>query len=469
MLKLFKNFSYTIFSNLSNTLISVLVIFIIPKVINQTDYGMFQIFLFYFSYAGLLQLGWLDGIYLRYGGIYYKDINKNIFKGQFGLYSLFQLVIATGIIIYSLVCIKGNFRNLAILIAIGVFSTNVKGFFQFVLQLTNRITSFAISNVITSVAYGLLVIVVLIIGIRNYTYFIWANIIGQIVAFIYGAYLCKDILLKKVKPEYSFDEVKENISSGIKISFASISGMLILGIVRLGVQKEWSVVTFGKVSLVLSICNLLMLFINAASLVLFPILRRIKNKDMRKIYSSVNSFFLPFLYLLLITYYPVRLIIDAWLPKYQGTLIFMAFLFPLGLYQGKFEVMSTTFFKVWRMETDLMLVNIISLIASAIFTLFFAIFLHNLSLSILSIIFTLAIRSFISDLVILRKMNINLIKSFIEENLVVAVFIISNFIFKWYTSLLTYTIFILLVIFMERDNIKSGIKTVRQIDFNAIE
>ena len=81
----------------------------------------------------------------------------------------------------------------------------------------------------------------------------------------------------------------------------------------------------------------------------------------------------------------------------------------------------------------------------------------------------MAIRSFISDLVILRKMNINLIKSFIEESLVAAVFIISNFIFKWYTSLLTYTIFILLVIFMERDNIKSGIKTVRQIDFNAIE
>ena len=93
MIRLLKNFSYTILSNLGNALVSMLVVFIIPKIISPHDYGMFQIFLFYFSYAGLIQFGWLDGIYLRYGGAYYSNLDKSMVRGQFQLYTTVQTII----------------------------------------------------------------------------------------------------------------------------------------------------------------------------------------------------------------------------------------------------------------------------------------------------------------------------------------------------------------------------------------
>ena len=45
--------------------------------------------------------------------------------------------------------------------------------------------------------------------------------------------------------------------------FANIASMLIIGVVRFGIERSWDVETFGKVSLTLSASNLMMLFINA--------------------------------------------------------------------------------------------------------------------------------------------------------------------------------------------------------------
>lgn len=469
MLKLLKNFSYTILSNLGNALVSTLVVFIIPKLISQHDYGMFQIFLFYFSYAGLIQFGWLDGIYLRYGGAYYHELDKGNLRGQFRLYTLFQLLVCIGIITYGMLTFSGLPLNLLILIILGILVTNEKSFFQFVLQLSNRISEFSFSTILSAVVYALFVAILLLIGIRNYHFFIWANILGQVCALIYGIWVCKDIFSSHDHVRYNFFEIKKNISAGVKISFSSIAGMLILGIVRLGVQTQWSVATFGKVSLVLSICNLLMLFINAASLVLFPVLRRLNNDNMLKIYRSISNILMPLMYLMLILYYPIELLISLWLPKYQGTLIFMAVLFPLGLYQGKFEVLSNTFFKVWRMETYLMIVNLIALIVSGIFTVFFSLCYKDLNLLILSIIFTLAIRSFCSDWILFKKKSIKLFFSFIEETIIVFIFILSNVFLIWYLSLCLYLVLLSVIWFFEREKIKISLINIKNVDYKTIE
>lgn len=65
----------------------------------------------------------------------------------------------------------------------------------------------------------------------------------------------------------------ENISVGIKLMFANIASMLIIGIVRFGIERAWDVATLGKVSLTLSILNMI-IFINAVGIIMFPTLRR---------------------------------------------------------------------------------------------------------------------------------------------------------------------------------------------------
>ena len=78
--------SYTIFSNFVSLIASALVILIIPKLIGVEEYGYWQLYLFYSSYVGFLHFGWNDGIYLRFGGEDYNNLDKNLFNNKKYLY-----------------------------------------------------------------------------------------------------------------------------------------------------------------------------------------------------------------------------------------------------------------------------------------------------------------------------------------------------------------------------------------------
>ena len=78
-----KNISYSFSANLISLLISVFMVMFVPKLLSVNDYGLWQLFLFYFSYLGFLHFGWEDGIYLRYAGNRFDELNRKTFAGQF--------------------------------------------------------------------------------------------------------------------------------------------------------------------------------------------------------------------------------------------------------------------------------------------------------------------------------------------------------------------------------------------------
>ena len=59
-----RNISYSFFANGISLLISVFMVLVIPKFISVYDYGIWQLFLFYFTYLGFFPLGLVDGCLL---------------------------------------------------------------------------------------------------------------------------------------------------------------------------------------------------------------------------------------------------------------------------------------------------------------------------------------------------------------------------------------------------------------------
>ena len=78
-----KNIVYSFSANLISLLISVFMVMIVPKYLSMEDYGLWQLFLFYFSYLGFLHFGWEDGIYLRYAGKNYNELDSRTFPDNF--------------------------------------------------------------------------------------------------------------------------------------------------------------------------------------------------------------------------------------------------------------------------------------------------------------------------------------------------------------------------------------------------
>ena len=89
-----KNITMVLCSNMINMLVSVAIGFILPKYLTLESYGYYKLFQFYINYAGLLHLGYADGIFLRYGGMTINQITKeNILTNSCTLRNM-QLIIS---------------------------------------------------------------------------------------------------------------------------------------------------------------------------------------------------------------------------------------------------------------------------------------------------------------------------------------------------------------------------------------
>ncbi len=449
-----KNFSYTLSSNLISMIISTLVILIVPKLIGVEDYGYWQLYLFYSSYVGFLHFGWNDGIYLRYGGKEYSELNKRLFFSQFWMLVIFQILVGFLIIIFSNLFSTDTDRLFIIkMTTLCMLIVNIRLMLIYVLESTNRIKEYARITLMEKVFYCCLILLFLLVGFREYKILITADIIGKFITLGYAIYYCRDIVFNKISVFYfNIKETANNINVGIKLMFANIASMFIIGVVRFGIERTWDVSTFGKVSLTLSISNLLMLFINAVGIIMFPVLRRTNQERLPVIYSTLRTFLMVPLLGILLVYYPLEVILSAWLPQYAESLKYMALLFPMCIYEGKMVLLINTYLKTMRKEKLMLSINVVSVLLSIFLTIIFTQIFMNLELIIVSIVILLAFRCILAEILLSRMLNVSVYKDIFLELLLSIIFILTGwFISSWYGIAIYCVIYALYLLIKRRD------------------
>jgi O-antigen/teichoic acid export membrane protein len=459
-----KNFSYTISSNLISLIISTLIVIVVPKLVGVEEYGYWQLYLFYSSYVGFLHFGWSDGIYLRYGGEEYNDLDKKTFSSQFYLMMLFQFFIAVIIVIASIKFVNDNDRVfILVMVALNAIIVNVLSVLLLTLQATNRIKDYAQINIISRVSYVLLIVMLLFIGLREYRVMILADLAGKTLSLIYAIYVCKDIAIFKLNTlKIGIDETIENLRVGIKLMFANIASMLIIGVVRFGIEYSWDVSTFGKISLTLSVSNLLMLFINAIGIVIFPVLRKLDKKSLPELYLVIRDILMSVLFCILLFYFPMNAVLLKWLPNYADSLTFMALLFPISLYEGKMGLLINTYLKTLRKEKYIMRVNIIVLLLSVISTIFTAVIFRNLNAAILSILIVISVRSILAEIYLAEVLKITVCKDIIYETILAILFVTIGWHINSITGFVLYLLAASLYVFIKRKELKISFNKMKK-------
>lgn len=420
-----KNFSYTFISNLLSIIISTVLVLIIPRYIGIGDYGYWQLYIFYVSYISYMSLGLTDGSYLRYGGYEYNALPRSIFVSQFWflviLDIIFNFLIA---LVYTLNSTDPNKVIVVLLTCIAGVLTVPRSLITLMLQATNKIKEYSMTVIIEKIIYFLLVILILLSGIMEFHYLILADIIGKIVSNIYAVYSGKELVFGKFERfRTTLREVWINISVGSKLLIANLASMLIIGVIRISIDNKWNVETFGKVSLTLSISNMLMSFINAIAIVLFPALRRTVQNELSNIYQKLRlAIMVPLLGMLLL-YYPISEILIVWLPHYGESLKYMAILFPMCVYESKTVMLINTYLKTLRKEKVMLNINLITLILSVLVTYINVFILGNLNITILSIVILLAFRCIVAEIYLSRLLKISVSEDILLELLLTFVFI----------------------------------------------
>lgn len=443
-MKLVRNVSYTLLSNTLSIIVSTLIVLVVPKFIGVHEYGLWQLFVFYESYVGMLHLGWADGLFLRRGGQHVSKIDVGSLKAETILFIMFNAIIGLVPIIYG-AFFATNYRFIILSVGIAILIANTRTWVTMILQAIGNFRGYAINLSAQSLVYLSLIAGILIFRLADYRFMIVAFLVSQLTTSISGFVQLTHLFKSKkgfLKFKAAFEEARLNVISGFKLMIANSTAMLIIGVIRFGIQRKWSVDVFGKVSLVLSIANLIMIFINAISLVLFPTLRRTK-QVVDNVYVGIRNVLMPFLYLTMILYFPLRFIIPLWLPQYADMMKFATILMPMMVYQGKFEILSNTFMKNFRMEATLMFINVITLGLSIILTGLTVYIVHSISLAIFSIAFVMGFRSVAAEVILSRRIGVKFVSEVFFEN----VFILGFMLISWNTPILISLSIYLVVIF----------------------
>jgi len=448
-----KNISYSFLANIVSMGISALMIMVLPKFLGVADYGIWQLYLFYISYLGIFHFGWLDGIYLRYGGCYLEQLDKRKFSSQFLAVACFEMLIAAIGFGVAEFCVNDvTLRTVLKFASMVLVPTILFTFCSFILQITNHIKQYAQLVLFEKLLFFVLVMCYLLFE-QSYFGLLCIHIVCVLASMCYGRYLVRNLFINKFENISSvINESYENINVGSKLLIANLAGMLMLGIVRFGISQEWDVITFGKVSLTLSISNFVMIFINSLSVVFFPMLKRIEESEQRELYEKIRVALMMILFTALLGYYPLKAMLTWWLPKYKDALVYMAILFPICLFESKVVLLTNTYLKSLRKEATMMKINFCTVLISILLTYVSAKVVHNLDLMVLSILLLFVTKSVVSELFIGRYLNIKLSKYITQEIILAMCFVAVNyFISNLLIGICCYTLFLGIYLFLNKD------------------
>ena len=464
LIDFFKNISYTFTSNILSMLISAIIILVVPKFINVEQYGYYQLYVFYTGYVGVLAFGWYEGIYLREGGKYYKDLDKPLYSTQFRLLGLSEVIIYLLVFICSLFIVDDKNKHFVIgCTCVVAVAMCLRWFITFILQATGRIKEFAIVTISEKIILVILAVLLILTGYTQFHLLICSNVLAVFVSLCIGIWYCKDLVFSGcISIKNTVGEIKQNISTGFKLLLVELSSLLIIGVVRFGIERHWDISTFGKVSLSLSISNMVVTAINAISVVMYPTLRRTSQERLPEIYSVMRIILMGLIFGVLTMYYPMVKILSAWLPQYSESLRYAAILFPVCAYESKVSMLVNTYYKSLRMENVLMKCNMASLALSVVCTLISTVVLNSVTMAILSILFVLIFRCVICELFLSKRIPIHVTKDIIIEILMTIAFIISNWFFGFW-GMLAYILMYLGYLYIKKVDIKEAINFVRSM------
>ncbi len=424
-----KKFASNVIISISVQIISLLVSFVlnfvVPKFIDEFQYSYWQTYVLYVGYVGVLHFGLLDGLVLRYSQYDYDELDKERLRSQFKLLLAFTGFLTLLTTVISLLACKDTTQIIVILVACGIVTKNLVTYSSYCFQITNRISRYAILILVQRVSYGLIVGILLLCGINDFYWYCIADLSGDVIGFVLSCAMNRGMYLgRSIKLKDSFKELGDNVGAGIILMLANWSSMLMVGGAKMIVQWRWDEIVFGHVSFAFSVSNVFITFILAASVVLFPSLKRLDREKLPDVYVATRNVLSPLLFFAMIFFFPGCWILERWLPQYSDSLLYLGILLPLVIYSSKVSLLTNNYLKAYRKEKIMLLINMVSVAIGAIAFLLCAFVFNNLTALLISIVAVIMFNSMFSEIVVLHIIKKRIVIQFIWEALMTVGFIL---------------------------------------------
>lgn len=449
-----KHFSYNTLATLLSMAIQIFVILVVAKFVGPRPFGYWQLYVFYATYCGILHAGWCDGLYLIFAGYRREDLPWTWLKKNSLHYFTVELLLSLAIAIWALLTKEGPVLLVALALALTVLVSNVRNYLFSLMQATNHLLVFAKTNILDRLIYLMVMIFCLLSGVRSLWLLLGADLLSRSISLGY-AYLkfyrpglaClrrkqKQVVIKEGLAFLQGERVKSNekteteslvqldlsprtvFHAGGALLLANLAGGLYIGVVRYFIQRNYSIESFGRLSLMISMANLVIFFVNGVSVIVFPFLKTVKADQLRANYQSLKRLFVFATAFLLLGYFPIRLVISYWLPHYGEVMPLFAFVYPLFVFEGQLALLTNSYLKAYREEVAMLKWNGMLLILTILWTYCSLQLGRNLWMTFGGLLMVYMIRLFGSEWLLNRQLRLTLWPDNLRQLAILLVYLI---------------------------------------------
>ena len=358
------NIVKVIFAQAIVLIASIVKSLLIPSVLSVEDFSYWQIYVLYSGFVGVFALGYSDGFYLKYGGYDYDDLPFERLRSGNRFY-LVTLVLSSVVCAAAVLTTLDGPKSFAMLfVVIDIVFTCITGLLLYVLQVTNQFGKYGFYSVFDKVILLASIVLVVTVGIADYRLFIICDSATKLIACIALVGACKEAFFGPASSESSGWAIYlEDARAGWSLLVANLAGMLAVNSGRIiveifGKSAEYAFFSFG-----MSITNLVLVFVNACALVIYPNLKRMGEESLAPFFSRVSAASGCVSALGLVMYWPSSMVVSLVFPKYSPLLPYLPLLFLAVVGQVRMQLLVNTYYKALRMERDLLRANVGSVVA----------------------------------------------------------------------------------------------------------
>ena len=340
-------------SNILKLLSGVLVAFLLPKIIGLSDYGFYKTFTLYVSYIGLLTFGICDGIYLKFGGKSYEDLEKENFQTYTFILLILQIAMSILVMGFSLLFLTNEYKIIFLLLSAYITLNNLVVYYQIISQTTSRFTELSIRTIIQSSLNVLLVLLLWIlykfttIGIV-YWHFIIGLIVVNFLLLLWYMITYRSITFIKLKFDNDvFKDILHFIKIGIPLMISNLCTTFILTIDRQFVSVLFSIETYAIYAFAYNMLVLITTTTTAIGSVIYPAFKQSTKEELETKYTNYIALITCFVVLTLLLYYPLSIFVDSFLPKYSDSLPIFRIILPGLVLSAPITIIMHNYYKVY--------------------------------------------------------------------------------------------------------------------------
>ncbi|MBQ8814218.1 MAG: oligosaccharide flippase family protein [Lachnospiraceae bacterium] len=316
-----KGLIYVFIANALTLVLSLLTGFVLPKVLSVPTYARIKDFSLYTSYIGVLHLGYLDGLYLTYGGKKLTDISHREMSICRTNIFLLQTLMTVGFAVAGILMKE----PLVFIFSLCLIPENVATLYKNLYQATGEFGRYSsilnLKSVMTLISY---VVLLFIVKTDNYIPYVLVYLFLMLIMWIGLEREIRGRFGFKLQFKASFQNLKENISSGMVLMLGNFSSTLMTSLDRWFVKALLLTEDFAYYSFAVSMESLINTFVIPVTTTLYNFLCQVT--DVVRI-KKIKTICLIFSLYMVSSAFPVKFILEHFLTKYQASTTVMFILF----------------------------------------------------------------------------------------------------------------------------------------------